>query len=193
MQKNIIIKKNEDFILPITWLGKEDSLSYNINLSERGAKITLLGLLLGNNQDSLELRVNIFHNAPETKSQVIFKGALFNEAKINFEGLVKINPGAKGTNAWQGCHILLLSDKAKGRAIPSLEILENDIKAGHAATVGKISELEIFYLMSRGFSEKQAKVLIMQGFLESLISKLPQSLINKSRKKLNNLDLPKQL
>ena len=87
--------------------------------------------------------------------------------------MVKINKNAKKTNAWLAVHLLLLSDKASGRAIPALEILENDIKAGHATTVGKVNDLEMFYLQSRGLSKKQAKQLIVEGFLKSVLDQMP--------------------
>ena len=128
----IILKENEERILPVLWIGEEVQMSYNIQLAGNGAKITLLALLLGKNLDKLDLKTNIYHQKPNTQSRIIVKGALSDSANINFDGLVKIEPGARGTNAWLAAHILLLSKQARGRAVPSLEILENDIKAGHA-------------------------------------------------------------
>ena len=181
MKKNIRVGENEHLILPLFWDGQEKEISYQINLAERGAQLVLWGLLLGKNEDGLELRINIYHSAPETKSKVVLKGVLTGSSKINFEGLVKIEKGSKGANAWLGSHFLLLSEKAKGRAIPSLEILENDIKAGHAATVGKVNDLELFYLMSRGLTKDQAKKIIVEGFLKSILEKLPENITHHSK------------
>ena len=108
--------------------------------------------------------------------------------RVDINGLVKIEKGAKGTNAWLAAHLLLLSEKAKGKAIPSLEILENDIKAGHATTVGRINDLEMFYLMSRGLPKKVAKSMIVTGFLQSMISQFPKQLAGKAAKALQTLD-----
>jgi Fe-S cluster assembly scaffold protein SufB len=184
MSENIIINQNQSIILPVLWLGDEDELTYDIKLAGKGASITLLILLLGKETNKLALRTNIYHQQPQTTSKIIVKGALDGSAMVNFDGLVKIEPGAIGTNAWLAAHLLLLSDKASGRAVPSLEILENDIKAGHATTVGRVNDLEMFYLQSRGLSEKAAKALIIQGFLTSMLSEFPIKIAEKAAKEL---------
>lgn len=184
MQQGITIKENQHQLVPLLWTGRESTVDFTIHLAGKGAHVTLLGLLLGQGADALDVKANIFHDAPETKSEVVIRGALTDTAKVNFEGLVKIQPGAKGTNAWLAAHLLLLSDQAKGRAIPSLEILENDIKAGHATTVGRVNELEVFYLMSRGVSRQKAKELIIQGFLSSLLQQFPKNLQRQAQKEL---------
>lgn len=182
----IIIKKNEEKIIPVLWTGQEKELSYDIHLAGDGAKITFLALLLGKKNDKVHLQTNIHHDSPNTQSRVIVKGALTDTASINFDGLVKIEPGAKGTNAWLAAHILLLSDKAKGRAVPSLEIIENDIKAGHATTVGRVNDLELFYLQSRGISKKEAKSLIVQGFLANILNEFPSDISSSAQKQLDS-------
>jgi Fe-S cluster assembly protein SufD len=174
MKDQIIVKQNEDLLLPVIWTGKETELSYDIKLAEPGAKVTFLALLLGTNDSTLDLKANVTHAARETKSEVIVRSALKQKASVNFEGMVTIDPGAKGTTAWLAAHILLLSKTARGRAIPSLEILENDIKAGHATTVGRINDKEVFYIMSRGIPETKAKQLIVQGYLQNLIDRFPE-------------------
>ncbi|MBU3978795.1 SufD family Fe-S cluster assembly protein [Patescibacteria group bacterium] len=146
MQKNIVIKKNQELVLPILWTGNESLLSYNIRLAGKGAKITLLALLLGKKEDKLNLKIKIYHQKPGTNSKIIIKGALKNSADIKLNGLVKIEPGAKDANTLLASHILLLSDKARVQVIPSLEISEKDIKAGHAATIDRINDMELFYI-----------------------------------------------
>ncbi len=182
--KDIIIKENEELKLPVLWLGEETELAYNIQLAGIGANLKLFILLLGRDMNKLNLKVNVFHLKPNTQSKVIVKGALNDSAFVDFDGLVKIEKGAKGTNAWLAAHFLLLSNMARGRAVPSLEILENDIKAGHATTVGRVNNLELFYLMSRGISEKDSKSLIVHGFLNSMIEQLPNELADKATKEI---------
>lgn len=182
--KKIIVKENEKKMIPVLWIGKETELTYSITLVGRGASIQFLGLLLGKANQSLTLKVSVTHQAQDTKSEVIIKSALTDSAKVDIDGLVKINHGAKGTNAWLAAHLLLLSEKAKGRAVPSLEILENDIKAGHATTVGRISDAEMFYLMSRGLSKQSAKKLIVEGFLQEMIQQFPPALAKKAVREL---------
>ena len=183
--KDIIVKENETLILPILWIGEESELTYTVALAGRGASIKFLGLLLGKNTESLKLKVTVLHQAEDTKSEVIIKSALRDAANVYFDGLIKIENGAKGTNAWLAAHLLLLSQKSRGIAVPNLEILENDIKAGHATTVGRLNELELFYLMSRGLSEQTSKDLIVEGFFESLIAQFPTTLQKKARKNLS--------
>lgn len=185
MNKQIVIKKDEEKFVPIFWDGKMEEISYDIILSQPGAKVSVLGLLLGNNNHVLNINVNVTHAAPNTKSEIILKGALSDLSKVNFEGLVKIEKGAKGTNSWLAAYLLILSDQAKGKAIPSLEIKENDIKAGHATTVGKVNDMEMFYLQSRGLSQSQAKNLIVEGFLSSVLQRFPANLQKKIERKIN--------
>jgi Fe-S cluster assembly protein SufD len=175
MKRKIIVSKGEELILPVVWSGKEKEINYDISLSQEGANIKLLMLLLGSGSNAVNIKVNIIHEKPQTKSTVIVKGILKDSSSIDFNGLVKINKGATLANAWLSAHLLILSDKAKGLAVPSLEILENDVKAGHAATVGKLNELEIFYLMSRGLSSTRAKQLIVKGFLNGFLKEFPKN------------------
>lgn len=184
MMEDIIIKENEEKFLPVLWLGEEAQLSYNIYLDGEGAQINLLALLMGSEMKKLDLKINIYHLKPRTQSKVIVKGALNDSSFVNFDGLVKIEKGAKNTNAWLAAHILLLSNRARGRAVPSLEISENDIKAGHATTVGRVNDLELFYLMSRGLTEKTSKSLIVQGFFNSMIEEFPKDLAEKAKKEM---------
>lgn len=186
MNKQIIVGENESVTVPILWAGDGMELGYDIHLAHRGASVSVVGLLLGKMSQELALTTNIYHEAPQTTSEVIVRGALTDKAKINFEGLVKIQSGAKGTKAWLAAHLLLLSDQAKGRAVPSLEILENDVKAGHATTVGRVNEMELFYLQSRGLNKNQAKQLIIEGYLLSIIEKLPKKEAEIAKKELTS-------
>ncbi|HEX3082828.1 MAG TPA: SufD family Fe-S cluster assembly protein [Candidatus Saccharimonadia bacterium] len=172
----ITVKKDEERIVPLLWTGKETELEYRVKLAEPGAKVTFLGLLLGREAQALSLNVEVEHAAPYTTSEVVIKSALSDTAKASITGLVKVDPGAKGTQAWLAAHLLLLSEKAKGVAVPSLEILENEVKAGHATTVGRISEQELFYLMSRGLGEAAARALIVHGFLQEMVDRLPKAI-----------------
>ncbi len=175
MVKKIIVKNAEEFFLPLIWTGEENEIKYDIDLNKEGSSIKLLMLIIGSNNNWADVDIKITHKKPNTKSSVIVRGVLNDASRINFNGLVKIDKGSALSNAWLAAHLLLTSDMAKGRAVPSLEILENDVKAGHATTVGKIDESEIFYLMSRGIKEKQAKQIIVQGFLQGLLNDFPQS------------------
>lgn len=191
MTKNIVIKSNENIVLPILWLGNEPRLSYNIILAGNGAKITLPVILLGKKKDKLNLTIKIYHQKPNTKSDIIIKSALKDNAEIEFDGLIKIEPGAINAEAKLTSNTLLLSDKAKIRVMPSLEIFEKNIKAGHSATIAKIDNTQLFYLMSRGLSENTAKSLIIQGFLSNFLNNFPRDFAEKARKRIKNFNSEK--
>jgi Fe-S cluster assembly protein SufD len=175
--KKIIVRKDEHKLVPLLWTGKETELEYVITLAEPGAKVDFRGLLLGSAEQNLIIKVTVIHAAPQTDSDVVIKAALTGRAKADIHGLVKIESGAKGTKTWLAAHMLLLSDKAKGLAIPSLEILENDVKAGHATTVGRLDDMQLFYLMSRGLTKKLAKKLVVAGFVREITDQLPPKLV----------------
>jgi Fe-S cluster assembly protein SufD len=150
---------------PIIWIGKEKEITFEKILDKKGQEMELTILLLGKEDKNVSVRVRVRHKAPETTSKVMVKGVLDDNSRVDFEGLTIIDKGAINANAWLEARLLLISDKASGRAVPNLEISENEVKAGHAATVGKIDETEIFYLMSRGLARSQAVKLITDGFI----------------------------
>lgn len=181
---NIVVKKNESLLLPIIWVGKEDKIDYNIELAGINSSLILLMLLLGKKQDKLKIQIKVVHKNKHTKSKVIVKGILSDRSNLDFNGLVQIEKNSLNSSAWLGANLLLLSDNAKGQVIPALEIMENDVKAGHETTIGKIRDEELFYLMSRGFSEKKAKKIITQGFLREFLELFPEEPREKARKEL---------
>lgn len=172
----ITVKKDEQKVIPLLWLGESPEIDYEIDLSEPGASITLWGLLIGKGSQDVRLNIKVTHSAPNTTSQINVKSALYDQSRTHVNGLIKIDRGAKNTDAWLAAHIMLLSDKATGEAIPNLEIIENDIKAGHATTIGRIDELQLFYLMSRGFDRQSARAMIVHGFLQDTIERLPKDM-----------------
>jgi Fe-S cluster assembly protein SufD len=94
--------------------------------------------------------------------------------------ITKIEHGATKSDGQQSSKVLMLDEKARGDANPILLIDENDVTAGHAASVGRVDPLQIFYLMSRGISKKQAEKLIIDGFLDVVISQVPSETLQKS-------------
>lgn len=168
IQDHIVPIKPDEAIF-ILWTGEDKEINVKVSLEIPGTGIDIYGILLGKKQGKLQLNIDIVHKAERTRSNVILKGLLTDETKVTFKGLTKIEKGAKQTNAWLSCYYLLLSPNAKGQAIPSLEILENDVKAGHATTASKPSKKEMFYLQTRGLSEQSAKKLIIEGFIGDIL------------------------
>ncbi|MBI2012801.1 SufD family Fe-S cluster assembly protein [Candidatus Curtissbacteria bacterium] len=173
----IILKKDQKEIIPFELL---NSKRLEVVLAGENAEVEIIGLVLpaprsfsevgGTDERSLE--VYITHAAPNTKSNVNVRAVLRGKSKFDFRGNVKIEKGAKGADAYLRSDALLFDDAKMGDDTPALEILEPDVKAGHAATIGKVDEQMLFYLMTRGLSRNQAERLLIQGFIEPIRSKL---------------------
>jgi Fe-S cluster assembly protein SufD len=137
-------------------------------LNGAGAELKLIGLLIGKAKQQFNFDIDVIHKAKGTKSNLIVKNALFDESSVNFKGNIVIEKSAHLADAYLAHHTLLLSERAFAKSIPALEIMADDVKAGHAATMGKIDNDLIFYLMSRGISRESAIKIFIRGFFENL-------------------------
>lgn len=163
------VKKNEERVFPFVWInGEENEVTVEATLAQEGAQLTIVGIFLGKGNKSVVFNTNVVHAAPKTKSLTTIRGVFFDRSSINNDGMVRINKGARGADGYFASKVLLFDD-AKGRSVPSLEIDENDLKAGHASTVGRPDEEQLFYLRSRGLTEEEAEKLIVSGFFEPLL------------------------
>lgn len=166
----ITLKKNSKLtLICLITEGWPDSRHFVINAKERGAQCECIIFILGKNNSSYSAKIEATHQAPNTQIKARIRAGLTDQASCHIEGDWKIEKTAKGANAYFAHHTLLLSDEAKAKTSPNLEIKIDDIKAGHSASVGKIDEEALFYLLSRGLDEPQAKALLVQGFFESEI------------------------
>ena len=146
----------------------ESDKRLDVVLAGENASVEILGLLMASGKRQTALEIYITHAAPRTKSEVKVKSVLRGRSMFSFRGNVKIEKGAKGADAYLRSDALLFDDAKMGDDTPALEILEPDVKAGHAATIGKVDEQMIFYLMSRGLARSQAEALIIQGFVDPI-------------------------
>jgi Fe-S cluster assembly protein SufD len=112
------------------------------------------------------------HLAPHTTSDLLFKGALTDESRSVWQGMIYVAPGAQRTDGYQANRNLVLSRKARADSIPGLEILADDVRCTHGATVGKIDADQVFYLRSRGIPEKVAERLIVEGFFDPIMQRI---------------------
>lgn len=164
--KQIILKQDEKRVIRV--LLEKDEERIDVDLKGEGSSVEVVGLVLGKGIDQRSLEVYITHSAPKTKSNVNVRAVLKGKSKFDFRGNVKIENGAKGADAYLRSDALLFDDAKMGDDTPALEILEKVVKAGHAATVGKLDEGMLFYLMSRGLERKQAEKLLVEGFVEPI-------------------------
>ncbi|MCB9813319.1 MAG: SufD family Fe-S cluster assembly protein [Pseudomonadales bacterium] len=160
MQKYIIKKDQKKTIL----IGK--SGKYFIDLVGQGAEVEILGSFLAQNDDFIDVEVTVHHKAKNTLANTTLRGVARDQSRIRLFGRIVINEGCGLSNSFLTERVLLLSNQASAEAVPELEILTDDVKCSHAASVSEIPSEQLFYLMSRGIQKKQAEDLIIQGFLK---------------------------
>jgi len=166
------------------------AMSLNLNLGSRysrfeslsrliaeGARSDLLAVGVATNEQEFDARTLQDHISPHTASDLLFKNALDDKARCTFGGLIRVEPHAHFTDAYQKVRNLLLSDDSEANSMPGLEILADNVRCTHGATSGQINEDEMFYLRSRGIPTKAAQRLIVSGFLNEVIQRLDQPAI----------------
>ena len=139
-----------------------------------GAEVKLYGLVAGNAHQLID--VNTFQrlDGKGSTSDSLYLSALYDHAKAVNYGVIRVEPTSSGTGSYQECRNMLLSDKAGADPIPVLEILTNDVaRCGHGATAGRLDDLELFYVMSRGLDRASAEQLLVRGFFQRVINEIP--------------------
>lgn len=145
----------------------------DIDLVEPGAEGRISGFYFTNGDQHLDHDTQQNHLAGNTTSDLLYKGALMGQSRSVWQGMIYVAPGADGTDGYQANRNLILSKGARVDSIPGLEILADDVRCTHGSTVGKIDETELFYLYSRGIPEVEAKQLIVMGFFEHIMNRIP--------------------
>jgi Fe-S cluster assembly protein SufD len=142
------------------------------DLAGPGATSRVTGAYFADGDQHLDYDTFQEHIAPNTESDFAFKGALRENATAVWRGMIRVEEGAQKTNAYQENRNLLLSDKAHADSIPGLEIMANDVRCTHGATLGKVNRDELFYLMARGLSRAEAERLIVRGFFQDVLDRI---------------------
>ena len=142
------------------------------DLVGEGATSRVTGAYFADGDQHLDYDTFQEHAAPSTESDFAFKGALRENATAVWRGMIRVEEGAQKTNAYQENRNLLLSDQAHADSIPGLEIMANDVRCTHGATLGRINREEVFYLMARGLSRAQAERLIVRGFFQDVLDRI---------------------
>ena len=163
------------------------AMSLNLNLGSRysrfeslsrlvgeGGRSDLLAVAVATNEQEFDARTLQDHISPHTASDLLYKNALDDRARCTFGGLIRVEPHAHFTDAYQKVRNLLLSDDSEANSMPGLEIMADNVRCTHGATSGQINEDEMFYLHSRGIPTKVAQRLIVTGFLNEVIQRLDQ-------------------
>jgi Fe-S cluster assembly protein SufD len=141
-------------------------------LAGPGSSARVTGAYAGNGSQHLDFDTTQEHAAPHTTSDLAFRGVLEESATAVWRGMIRVDPGAQQTDAFQESRNLLLSKSAHADAIPGLEIEANDVRCTHAAAVAQIDPEQLHYLRSHGLPIEEAKRLVIEGFLEALVERL---------------------
>lgn len=125
----------------------------------------IIGKYIGRGDSELSTKIIILHKNSYITSRINIKAVVFDKAKFDFEGLLRIEKGAIGTDTYLKIDCLVMNENASARAIPSLEIMESEVKGGHGATIGYLDPQQIYYLKSHGLSSADTENLLINAFL----------------------------
>jgi Fe-S cluster assembly protein SufD len=153
--------------------GDYTRLRTDCRLEGRGATGNLQAAYFGEGDQTLDFRTFQDHRAPDTTSDLLFKGAVGGRSRSIYTGLITVRPEGRGTNAFQTNRNLKLSDEAWAESVPNLEIQNNDVHCSHASTVGPIDDDQRFYLESRGVPPQVAERLVVSGFFGDVLDRMP--------------------
>ncbi|MFN0090217.1 MAG: SufB/SufD family protein [Acidimicrobiales bacterium] len=148
-------------------------LRTDCRLVGRGGSAELVSLFFGDGDQTLDFRTFQDHQAQDTTSNLLFKGAVDDRSRSVYSGLIRVRPGARGSNASQTNRNLKLSPDAWAESVPNLEIQNNEVRCSHASAVGPIDDDQRFYLESRGLPPETAERLVVAGFFDEVLDRLP--------------------
>jgi Fe-S cluster assembly protein SufB len=155
-------------------IGSKVTMKYpSCYLMEPGARGEMLSMAFAGSGQTQDAGGKMYHFAPNTTSKVTSKSISKGGGRASFRGLLKVYKGAKGVKSNTVCDALLLDPKSRSDTYPYIEIDEDDVTIGHEASVSKVGEEQLFYLMSRGLSEEEATTMVVSGFIEPLVKELP--------------------
>ncbi len=144
-----------------------------LDLAGQGATGRMSGFYFTDGNQHLDHDTQQNHLAPNTTSDLLFKGALKGKSRSVWQGMIYVAPGAQKTDGYQANRNIVLSDQARADSIPGLEILADDVRCTHGATVGKLEQEPIFYLKTRGIPQAEAEKIVVEGFFDPIFQRIP--------------------
>ena len=172
-ERIVRLERNSSFnLFDINFGSKIINSDVSVNLDGENSRFEHFGVFASNKDQKFNFNVNAFHNAPYTYSNMLTKGALNDNSKVNYKGLIKINKKAHDSNGYQKHDAILLNENAESNSIPKLEIDNNEVKCTHGSSCSQLDDDILFYVMSRGLNEKEAKISLVKGFLHEVINKV---------------------
>jgi Fe-S cluster assembly protein SufD len=172
--QRVDVRRNGELQWIQTLLGArmEKTNSY-FRMVEPGAQVYVHGFMFGDQRQHFDMHTLQKHLAEHCTSDLLIKGCLKDRARSVYQGLIQVAEGAQRTDAYQANRNLLLSETARADSIPGLEILANDVRCTHGATIGTVDPEQMYYLMARGLRSPEAQRLIVEGFFTPVIDRIP--------------------
>jgi FeS assembly protein SufB len=172
--KNAIHEKDGSSTWVLADLGSRVNLAnIGATLCGNGSVAELVGVFFSDHDQRFAMKTLSDHDAIATNAETLVKGVLTDRSRVEFEGMIRVQPKAQQTASFLSDHTLLLSAECRAESIPSLEIGANEVSASHGATTGQIDEEQLFYLMVRGIPLDEAQRIIVQGFFEPVLQRIP--------------------
>ena len=164
-------------------LGSKLTMKYPaVHMMEPGARGEILSIAFSSAGQHQDAGAKLVHSAPNTTGTIISKSISKNGGRSSYRGLAKVDKGAVNSKCSVVCDALILDEKSRSDTYPYIEIAEQDVSIGHEASVSRIGEEQMFYLMSRGLSEAEASTMIVNGFIEPLVKELPMEYASEMNK-----------
>lgn len=161
-----------DWVLSV--MGTRVTKSFQtVELDGRGSWARMSGLFFANRRQHFDLDTQQNHNAPDSVSDLLYKGALKDKARSVWQGMIKALPDSQRIDGFQANRNLLLAKTARADSIPGLEIEADDVRCTHASTIGQIDQEQVFYLMSRGIPQETAVQMVVEGFFAPVMERIP--------------------
>ncbi|MEZ4657846.1 MAG: Fe-S cluster assembly protein SufD [Caldilineaceae bacterium] len=166
--------------IQVSWGSRLTKAFLDLDLMGQGGHAELLGIYFPTGRQHIDHQTLQIHRVPNCFSDLLFNGALKEKARSVYMGIIKVLPAAQKTDAFQRNGNLILDSSARADSIPGLEIQADDVRCTHAATAAQVEEEYVFYLMARGLSRAQAERMIVQGFFQAVLDRVPvESVVHK--------------
>jgi len=170
---DIHIPENTELeVITLLEKGWDDTQKLNFHIEGEGSTVNFYAFIVAKGEQKFPFETTSHHRVPHTSAYYHIRAVQFDKSNVDYLGNIIIRPEAQQTDAYLGHYTLMMSDRARTKTIPSLEIEADDVKAGHAATVGRTDEDMLFYLQSRGLNKKEATEMLIQGFLQADLSNI---------------------
>jgi len=183
--KKAIVGKNGVMNWIECCIGDNVNASVKTELNGEGSETKTMSVIFGDKDNMLNIKNEVVHAASKSKSNMLTRVVLNDRARAVYNGLVRVNPNSFGCEGYQKKETILLSEDARIEAVPNLEIENNDVKCSHGATISQIDDEKLFYLMSRGINEKDAKKAIVEGFFDPILSIVDENLRDEIKEQIS--------